>query len=176
MDDAARANLGFKLSEPNWLTDFSDDSGADGPPVSFRRAAVKADLTNAAAEIPALNLALVNRAGVPGVRTAHLRFGDRGPSPSTIFCHCEQRIQCAFRLSFRMATVRIVNISLAVGALAGLTIFAHNIEPLAVGVRVFAYRIDGQEPDATLSVGDKKKTTNGPPPAEVDEGLTIRCL
>ena len=74
IDDAPRANL--RLSEPKWLTGSCHHPRVDGPPLSFRRGGVKADLTNAAAEIPALNLG--KRAGVPASATAQLRFGERG--------------------------------------------------------------------------------------------------
>src|SRR6266567_2892017 len=164
MDDAARANLG--LSEPKWLTGFMPTTLAlTGRRFRFEEAAVKADLTNAAAEIPALNLA--KRAGVPASATAQLRFGDKGAITVNDLAIASSGFNAHGRLSFD-GDGRIVNISLA-DLRSGLNDFAMNIEPLATGG--FAYRIDGKSLDATHFVGDKKKTTKGPPPAEVDEEL-----
>src|SRR5712671_3914616 len=165
IDDAARANLG--LSEPKWLTGFMPTTLAlTGRRFRFEEAAVKADLTNAAAEIPALNLA--KRAGVPASATAQLRFGDKGAITVNDLAIASSGFNAHGRLSFD-GDGRIVNISLA-DLRSGLNDFAMNIEPLAGGGG-FAYRIDGKSLDATHFVGDKKKTTNGPPPAEVDEEL-----
>ncbi|HYK80463.1 MAG TPA: AsmA-like C-terminal domain-containing protein [Micropepsaceae bacterium] len=164
IDDAARANLG--LSEPKWLTGIMPTTLAlTGRRFHFDEAAVKADLTNAAAEIPALNLA--KRAGVAASATAQLRFGDKGAITVNDLAVASGGLNAHGQLSFD-GDGRIINISLA-DLRSGLNDFAINIEPLTGGA--FAYRIEGKSLDATHFVGDKKKATNGPPPPEVDEEL-----
>jgi hypothetical protein len=164
IDEAARANLG--LSEPKWLTGIMPTTLAlTGRRFHLDEAAVKADLTNAAAEIPALNLA--KRAGVPASATAQLRFGDKGAITVNDLAIASGGLNAHGRLSFD-GDGRIVNISLA-DLRSGLNDFAMNIELLAGGG--FSYRIEGKSLDGTHFVGDKKKATNGPPPAEVDDEL-----
>src|SRR5258705_9272129 len=165
IEDAARANLG--LSEPKWLTGIMPTSLAlTGHRFHFDEAAVKADLTNAAAEIPALNLA--KRAGVPASATAQLRFGDKGAITVNDLAVASTRLNLHGRLSFD-GDGKVLNISLAEFR-SGLNDFAMNMEPLPAGG--LAFKFEGKSLDASHFIGDnKKKTANGPPPPEVDEEL-----
>ena len=164
IDDAARANL--RLSEPKWLTGIMPTTLAlTGRRFHFDEAALKADLTNAAAEIPALNLA--KRAGVPASATAQLRFGDKGAITVNDLAVASTGLNLHGRLSFD-GDGKVLNISLA-DLRSGLNDFAMNMEPLAGGG--LAFKIEGKSLDASHFVGDKKKPANGPPPPEVDEEL-----
>jgi hypothetical protein len=165
IDDAARANLG--LSEPKWLTGIMPTTLAlTGRRFHFEEAALKADLTNAAAEIPALNLA--KHAGVPASATAQLRFGDKGAILVNDLAVSSTGLNLHGRLSFD-ADGRIVNVSLA-DLRSGLNDFAMNIEPLGGGG--LAFKIEGKSLDASHFIGDdKKKAANGPPTPEVDAEL-----
>jgi hypothetical protein len=165
IDDAARANLG--LSEPKWLTGIMPTTLAlTGRRFHFEDAAVKADLTNAAAEIPAINLA--KRAGVPASATAQLRFGDKGAITVNDLAVASTGLNLHGRLSFD-GDGKVLNISLA-DLRSGQNDFAMNMEPLPGGG--LAFKFEGKSLDASHFVGvDKKKTANGPPPPEVDEEL-----
>ena len=165
IDDAARANLG--LSEPKWLTGIMPTTLAlTGRRFHLDEAAVKADLTNAAAEIPAINLA--KRAGVAASATAQLRFGDKGAITVDDLAVASTGLNLHGKLSFD-GDGRVLNISLT-DLRSGLNDFAMNMEPLAGGG--LAFKFEGKSLDASHFVGvDKKRPANGPPPPEVDSEL-----
>jgi len=165
LDDANRAPLG--LSEPKWLTGPMPVTLAlTGRRFHLTDAAVKADLTNAVAEIPTLNLA--KKTGVPANATAQLRFAEGGAMAINDLVVTGQGLNVRGGLSLD-GEGRIINVSLA-DVRSGRNDFAMNIAPIEGGGLAFGIR--GKSLDATHFLGpDTKKTPNAPPPAEVDSDL-----
>ena len=169
IDDAARANLG--LSEPKWLTGIMPTTLAlTGRRFHFEEAALKADLTNAAAEIPALNLA--KHAGVPASATAQLRFGDKGAILVNDLAVSSTGLNLHGRLSFD-ADGRIVNVSLA-DLRSGLNDFAMNIEPLG-GVDLPSRSKARAWTPAISSAMTKRRQRMGRPPRKWTRSCKIPC-
>jgi hypothetical protein len=154
LDDSARASL--SLSEPKWITGTMPVTlSLAGRRFHFESAALKADLTNAAAEIPALNLA--KRTGTPGNATAQLRFGEAGAMALNDLVVTSPNLNVRGDISFDREG-KLANASLA-SLRSGVNDVAMNIQPIAGGGLSFA--IQGKSLDASHFFGkDKKKAPN----------------
>jgi hypothetical protein len=164
LDDAARANLG--LSDPKWLTGSMPVTLAlSGTRFHFTDAALRADLTNALADIPMLNL--TKRMGVRSNATAQLRFGDAGALSINDLVVTGEGLNVRGALSLG-GDGRIINVSLA-EVRSGVNDFAMTMVP--INGEGFAMRFQGKSLDASHFFADKKAAPNGQPPAEMDSEL-----
>ena len=165
LDNVSRARLG--LSEPQWLTGPMPVTLAlTGRRFNFSDAALKADLTNAAAEIPTLNLA--KRAGVATNASANLRFGDKGAISVNDLVVTGAGLNVRGALSLD-GQGKLVNVSLA-NLRSGVNDFAMDIEPLAGGG--LGFRIEGKSLDAShFFGGEKTKTPDEPPVTDKNEEM-----
>jgi len=164
LDETARAQL--NLSEPKWLTGTMPVTLAlTGRRFRFTDAAVTADLTNAAASLPALNFA--KRAGVPANATAELQFGDAGAITVNDLVVTGEGLNVRGGVWFD-GDGKFVKVSLS-QLRSGINDFAMDAEPIAGGG--LALRIEGKSLDASHYFADKKKTPNAPPAADADSEL-----
>ena len=165
LDETARAHL--NLSEPKWLTGTMPVTLAlTGRRFRFSDAAVTADLTDAAAVLPALNFA--KRAGVRANATAELRFGEAGAITVNDLVVTGEGLNARGGLSFD-GDGRFLKVSLSQFR-SGINDFAMDAEPLAGGG--LAFRIQGKTLDASHYFADpKKKTPNAAPAADTESEL-----
>ena len=163
LDDATRGRLG--LSDPKWLTGAVPLTlDLTGQRFHFSDAAVKADLTNAAADIPALNLA--KRAGVSASATAQIRFGDAGTIAVDNLMIRGEDLNVRGRFSIA-GNGKLLDLSLA-ELRSGANDFAVAMQPEGEG---FGVRIRGKSLDASHFFGDRPEKQNSASGAETEAEL-----
>jgi hypothetical protein len=164
LDDASRASL--KLSDPKWLTGPMPVSLAlSGRRFQLKDAALKADLVNAVADLPTINLA--KHAGTRANATAQLHFGEGGALSISDLVVVGDNLNVRGGLSLD-GDGRIVNVSLS-EVRSGKNDFAMNLEPLLRDG--LAVRIQGKSLDATHFFADKKKDPSAAPSGDMDADL-----
>ena len=166
LDSTTRPNFG--LAEPSWLTGtFPANLSLSGRRFHFEDASVEVDMTNAAAELPAFNIA--KRAGSSSTATAKLYFADDGAISVSELAIAGQGLNVSGgALSFD-ANGKLVNVSLA-NLKSGVNDFALQLQPMAGGG--YSARMEGRSLDAShFFPDDKKKAGNGQQTADTDSDL-----
>jgi len=152
LDQTTRPNFG--LAEPSWLTGtFPVNLSLVGRRFHFDEATVEVDTTDAAAEIPAFNIA--KRAGTSSTTTAKLHFGEGGAISVSDMAIVGQGLNISGGTLAFDANGNLLNVSLA-SLKTGVNDFALQLQPLAGGG--YSARMEGRSLDAShFYGGDKKK-------------------
>ena len=164
LDEAARERLG--LSEPVWLKGTMPVQVTfTGHRFEFSDATVRADMTQAFAEFPMLNLA--KRAGTPATASARVHFSPQGIITINDLAITGQGLQARGSISLR-EDGRLIKVSLA-DMRTGDNDFAIDLEPYQeTGL---ALRIQGRSLDASKIFGDDEKAAPSTPSQERASGL-----
>jgi uncharacterized protein YhdP len=129
LDQTTRPNFG--LTEPAWLTGtFPVNLSLVGRRFHFDEATVEVDTTDAAADIPAFNIA--KRAGTSSTTTAKLHFAEGGAISVSDMAIVGQGLNISGGTLAFDANGNLLNVSLA-SLKTGVNDFALQLQPLAGG-------------------------------------------
>jgi len=170
LDDTARVKLG--LTEPTWLKGTMPVTVSfTGRRFRFNEAAIKADMTDAAAEYPLLSLE--KRAGTRAAGSGVVHFGDKGAISVTDLAITGDGLQAHGGLNFN-SDGKLIKVSLS-DLRSAANDFAIDLEPMQAGG--LTINIRGKSLDARKVLGEDKKADDkraaptAPQAADADTSL-----